>query len=231
MALATNLVAYWKLDGNSNDSVGTNNGVDTSISYSTTNAVINQAAQFGATSGILIPSTTSFTSVTTAVTMTGWFYATGASLTGPLTIVGKSTAAALNGQYMRIDVGSSKLNATVDGDFHTINGSTTLSLNTRYFVAVTYDGTTLSVYLNGAKDATDMTYSAATTPSTGQVGIGILGDFTGHQYFAGGAIDEVGWWTRGLSSAEISQLYNGGAGFQYPFTTSTPSKLGLLGVG
>ena len=29
-----NLVSYWKLDGNSNDSKGSNNGTDTGMSYS-----------------------------------------------------------------------------------------------------------------------------------------------------------------------------------------------------
>lgn len=33
MALDTNLVSYYKLDSNSNDSVGSNNGTDTSVSY------------------------------------------------------------------------------------------------------------------------------------------------------------------------------------------------------
>lgn len=32
-----------------------------------------------------------------------------------------------------------------------------------------------------------------------------------------GAIDEIGMWKRALTTAEITQLYNGGAGLQYPF--------------
>jgi hypothetical protein len=33
-----------------------------------------------------------------------------------------------------------------------------------------------------------------------------------------GDIDEVGIWSRVLTSTEVTQLYNGGAGLQYPFT-------------
>lgn len=35
-----------------------------------------------------------------------------------------------------------------------------------------------------------------------------------------GKIDEVGIWSRALSSSEITELYNGGAWLQYPFTTT-----------
>ena len=35
MSLLTNLISYWKLDGNSTDSVGSNNGTDTAINYGT----------------------------------------------------------------------------------------------------------------------------------------------------------------------------------------------------
>jgi hypothetical protein len=38
--------------------------------------------------------------------------------------------------------------------------------------------------------------------------------------------DETGVWSRKLSSTEINQLYNGGAGLQYPFgsTVYTPDN-------
>lgn len=34
-----------------------------------------------------------------------------------------------------------------------------------------------------------------------------------------GLIDEVGIWSRAIDSTEVTSLYNGGAGLQYPFTT------------
>lgn len=228
-SLTDHIAAHYKLDGNSNDAVHSNNGVDTSVSYSTTNAVINQAGQFGASSQILIPSSTDFTSVTTGASLSGWFYVTAATVSG--TILGKATASAPNGTYMRLDVNSAKLNATIGGDNTNtfINGNTTLAINTRYFVAITYDGTTISLWLGSggsiAKDATDVSFSGATTPSTGSIGIGELGDFSGHQFFTGGAIDEVTWRTCGLTSTQITSLYNSGNGFAYPFAAASPRML------
>lgn len=224
MALTTNLEAYWKLDGNSNDATANaHNGTDTSISYSTTHAVINQAAQFGATSTILIPDAAGLDG-TTALTLSGWFYATGANLTGPLTLIGKSDSTAANGTYIRLNISNSNAGGTADGDNHTITGGTTLSLNTRYFLALTYDGSALKVYVNGVSDGTPISYSAAVTPGIGHLGIGVLGDFSGHQYFGSGAIDEVGFWSRALSSSEITQLYNSGNGFAYPFVANTANS-------
>jgi hypothetical protein len=39
-------VAYWKLDGDSNDAVGSNNGSDINVTYSTANGKVNQGAGF-----------------------------------------------------------------------------------------------------------------------------------------------------------------------------------------
>lgn len=42
------------------------------------------------------------------------------------------------------------------------------------------------------------------------------------QYYDG-ALDAAGIWTRALSPSEISELYNGGAGWQYPVSDATPT--------
>lgn len=44
-------------------------------------------------------------------------------------------------------------------------------------------------------------------------------------YFKG-KLDEIGIWSKELSAAEVTSLYNGGAGLTYPFTT-TPTTLQL----
>jgi hypothetical protein len=48
-----------------------------------------------------------------------------------------------------------------------------------------------------------------------------------------GVIDEVGYWSRAITSAEVTELYNGGAGLAYPFTGggATNHNLLLMGVG
>lgn len=65
-----------------------------------------------------------------------------------------------------------------------------------------------------------------------------LGSFGGVADFANGRIDELGIWKRLLTSAEITELYNGGSGRDYAYITggSPPAATGylnlpLLGVG
>src|SRR4051812_13528905 len=72
MSLLTNLVSYYRLDGNSNDAVGANNGSDTNISYSAGNGKINNGAGFNGTSS-RIAIGTSLTANYTGLTMAGWF--------------------------------------------------------------------------------------------------------------------------------------------------------------
>lgn len=229
MALTTNLEGYWKLDSDSSDATGNGHtGTDTSISYTSTNAVIVNAAQFGGSSKIKVPSAAGLTG-TSQVSMTAWVYNT-ANWTGIQTLVAKIDAVGAGGTYIRMNVESGICHATSDGDTHTIIGGTALSTNTRYFVCMTYNGSTLSLYLNGTKDATDLSYAAAVTPGTGSLAFGELGDFNTAQFLAGGMMDEIGFWSRGLTSSEITQLYNSGNGLAYPFG-ATGHNLSLLGVG
>ena len=53
-------------------------------------------------------------------------------------------------------------------------------------------------------------------------GIGVGADKDGLNAF-NIQVDEIGIWTQALSTTDITQLYNGGAGLQYPFTTFTPA--------
>src|SRR6185312_10115272 len=82
------LQAYYRMEGNSNDSKNSNNGTDTSITYSSTNAKFGQAADFnGTTSLIAIP-----LSVTTAtnVTIHCWVYIPSTSCQGTFVKIGGS---------------------------------------------------------------------------------------------------------------------------------------------
>ena len=44
-------------------------------------------------------------------------------------------------------------------------------------------------------------------------------------------IDALYFWNRAITSGEVTQLYNGGAGLQYPFAGQSVSRLMLMGVG
>ena len=84
-------------------------------------------------------------------------------------------------------------------------GSTTLSVDTWYYVAFTYDNTAgspqVKVWLNGVVDGSwGKTAALANNDEY---------DLIGH-YFSG-RIDEVSLWDKALSSAELLELYNSGS--------------------
>jgi len=49
--------------------------------------------------------------------------------------------------------------------------------------------------------------------------------------FYDGEVDEVGFYTRQLNSTEVSELYNSGAGLQYPFVAGPSDTCTCLGAG
>jgi Concanavalin A-like lectin/glucanases superfamily/Secretion system C-terminal sorting domain len=83
--------------------------------------------------------------------------------------------------------------------------STTMSLNTWYHVAATYDGTVSRIYINGAL-AGSTNFTGSMVPSTVfPLKVGKLSFTTvGQGRFWNGKIDEVRIWHRALSQTEIS---------------------------
>ena len=99
------------------------------------------------------------------------------------------------------------------------NQTLTLAPNNTYFhVAITYDGTEpldadkVKIYINGVQSAVVVTgfIPIPTTLNTNPNPILIGDNLTG-------AMDEVAFWKRVLIPAEVSKLYSGGTGIQFPF--------------
>ncbi len=79
----------------------------------------------------------------------------------------------------------------------------TINLNTWQQVAVTYDGSTAALYVNGSQVA-----SATRMLTTGNLASGIIGANSVNNRPFTGRIDDVRLYSRGLSAAEISAIYN-----------------------
>lgn len=93
-----------------------------------------------------------------------------------------------------------------------------ISINTWYHVVAKYiNGTSLSIKVNNGSWVT--VSDSRTLVTAGLTGFNVGRDIVGgdNRNFAG-TIDEVAIWQRALSDAEITLLYNGGAGLAYPLT-------------
>jgi len=225
MALETNLLAYWKLNESSRDatdSVGglvltnnntvaystgkLNNGID--LGSSNTNKYMNIANTLGVDGG--------------AFTMNFWVNITTAPGSGIVYgLVGQYNSSSKVSQrlYYHNSSGTLKVyfNLLIAGIAnHGIDYTYTLTTGTWYMLSYTYNGTTVTGYINGSSIGTD-TGSGSGSDSGYYNGIlvGVVTNNTPPVNPASAKIDEVSFWSRGLSTTEIAQLYNQGNGMTY----------------
>jgi hypothetical protein len=212
MALVDNIVSYYKLDGNSNDSVGSNNGSDTGITYNASNGKINNGAGFdGSSSRIALGTFTGLGNTNRSFSL--WANATTISAGHRRAITFPADDSATDTPVFVADFTTASGNIGFGGNPY--DGYITYSFNTStwYHVAATITGSTITVYVNGVSVG-----SATNSGGVSTNPIGYIGRYNGNfgQYFSG-AVDEVGIWSRALTAGEIWTLYNRGNGIQYPF--------------
>jgi hypothetical protein len=204
--LTTGLISYWNMQGNSNDYWGTNNGTDTSITYGTSYGKVAQGALFnGSNSMIALGSPSSKTAFSYAV----WIKMTGNAPVSSAYIIALQGTQSLN---LAVNYSTNYL-ATIlyPAMGSNLNDNTSHNMNdsTWHFVVLTWSGTTLTLYRDGSNVGSSSASAANAGGGTGSIGVNGTG---GNSTYFPGDIDEVGIWSRALTTTEISDLYNGGAG-------------------
>jgi len=105
---------------------------------------------------------------------------------------------------------------TADG-FNQLNSGLGFGDGNWHFYASTYNGIDLNFYVDGSI-VNNVAQSGAISPLSSYFGIGRF-EYDGFDDIQLNCeIDECGVWNRGLTQAEITSLYNAGAGKTYPFT-------------
>ncbi len=223
-ALAASLVSYWKLDeasGNAADSVGSNTLTNTgTVVYDA--GLINNGADFGTANTTKVLSSTSASGVVdTNMSFSLWVKLNTEISTGVYGLFCARTNTSSHFIDWRIDyeynAGTRRLNfvrskpGVVDVDsYYTI----TLGTTNWYHLVLTYDTATMLGYVNATQQTTVSTSGYGTG---GAMAVAIGASIPASNNPASVKIDEVGIWTRVLSSTEVTTLYNSGSGKQYPF--------------
>ena len=202
------IISYWRMEGNSNDTKGSNNGSDTNVTYNSGNGEFGQGAGMAGTGSIVFSENAGLKPASFSVNL--WFKSSSASdqdffsqglfstkISGfrfwmsNITLccdLGNNTGLTLGTQYARSTSNQTGLN---DGTWK--------------MVTATWDNAshTLKTYLNGSSVNTYSTYTGTIVydaSSVCQIGNGSLGYFNG-------AIDDLSLFSRALTSTEIKSLY------------------------
>lgn len=220
MALTDGLLAYWDFEeasGNLLDKTG--NGFDGVVSGATygANGIIGDCYDFdGGTDVVAVEHNDLIPTGTNDFTVACWAYSEGDTPTWQAYIENEITDDFWFASKYSTDntILYCAGGVMVAGDGNGPNGGAW------YFMVATRDGTTSTdIYMNTNNIKTG---STAGNVDAADVNIG-NGNLLANGF--NGRLDEMGVWNRVLSSAEITELYNSGAGLTYPFGESTGTNM------
>lgn len=232
MALTDSLVAYYKLDeasGNASDSSGGGNTLTNTNTVTYVAGKINNGADFGTANTNKKLTVASNLGITNgAISMSCWVLLNTEIASGTWGFLQKGNATnhvqyviayEYNGGTRRIVFNRQKQNVSNN----LVTNTVTMGTSNYYHLVLTYDGTTLEGYVNGSSIGTLATSGDGSGSGLNQFDIGEGSMFAGTSYASIDA-DEVGVWSRAITSTEVSELYNSGAGLAYPFASSVNSR-------
>ena len=218
------LVSWWQAEGNALDALNRNNGTEHSVSYAP--GAIGQAFAFG-TSGYVSVANPSFYAYSNAFTVTAWIKTTSPVSTAP-TVINNRAQANNNGFVVSQLYGAPGtmafyVNQTgVAEDFSYISAPG-WELNTFYHIAATFDAAAgrMALYRNGvlvaASNSLPHTPMVIDATAPFEIGRNIVAPA-----FHGpwpGSIDEVRFYDRALSPAEVASLTGIALTFVYDLKT------------
>lgn len=213
-----NLVSLWELDGNSNDSKGSNNGSDTSVTYSADNGKFVQGAGYAAASSsktvitdhaslkptgnfsVLLWFKTSTTGTNKMLYQSfslnpnrAGFYIIIAASNELQFVSGKNSGAVENTDWARVS--NAGATSVCDGNWH--------------MLVCTWDGTNLNLYLDNAAAQQTSWANAPSYAATNYIRLGCDNNSGTDQLFHDGTLDDIAFFSRALTSTEVSNHFSG----------------------
>ncbi len=197
------LVGQWQGNGNTNDSGGFDNAT-TSGTVGYAPGVVGQAFQFNGSGTVVASDTPALDSTT--FTVGGWFNISQAPAPGTEYFLASKYDGNYHGWILRI--GSNlqpgvSVSGSSTADVN-VSSPTPIGLNTWYYLAATYDGSTVRLYIDGTL-AGSTSLSHGYVPSATSLTIGSASWYSGGNL--NGMANEFSVFNRALSPVEIQALY------------------------
>lgn len=234
----SSLVSYYRFEGNSNDSKGSNTGTATNITYGTGNGQFGQGAGFNGSAYINAGSSSTFNTGQMSVA----FWMQVGSLAADSVPASKWNGAQGSWFFYIDGSGSSgfhdklRFHVTTDnvwGNMGKVTSTNMLTVGSWYHVVATYDGSTVKMYINGQiqTDSNPPTVTGNIYTSTAPVRIGVWTENNSNPLPNGSKIDDFAIFSRALTATEVSSLYNGTGGSSTPAISAVGTSGGMTAGG
>ena len=245
LSLNQGLVGWWTLDGNqtnwttgiTNDSSGNgNSGQMMAFSTSTSPVVgkIGQALNFDGAANYIDAGAGSSLAVTASGTLAAWVTTPDQGKSYSVAIGNQDYDSDIYGYNLGISGGHVYAELSSDVAVNNITSDAQYLDAKWHHIALTWDGSTISLYVDGALAATPVTESIGAVVNLYHT---LIGSSNGHDgnvnpiYDYKGTIDDARIYNRTLSAAEIVKLYNTTIGNHVSTSLAGPDGLsrGLVG--
>jgi len=213
--LNTGLFGVWNADNTPNDSFGSNNGtLINGATYAT--GKINEAFSFDGVNDYLSLPVASINLLNT-YSISLWVKSSNIGANG--SPISNLTGAPYYGYVITLYAGAVYFDVYNNSSAYRANTANILSNNIWYHIVVVFQaGSPSLIYVNGSSSSItsnntiNPTYQGTEKPS---IGIQLLGAALSNPFL--GLVDTTTIWTRVLTPAEVTELYNLGTGKQYPY--------------
>jgi hypothetical protein len=226
--LSNGVVAYWKLDESSGsviDASGVHNGTNVSGTPGQSGKIYTSYS-FSASSGIDMGNDAAFNFGSSSdFTLSAWFRTTSNQ---DQYIIAKFNTGITPGLVIGTDAGlpyAAIMDGTGSGTeaMVIVSGPNAVNDDQWHLLTVTFDRNgSLKLYIGATEVANgDISVITESINNSNSLCIGYR-DYPASPKNFNGSIDEVGIWSRVLSSGEVAELYNSGTGLAYPFNINPP---------
>jgi hypothetical protein len=217
--ITSGLVGYWPLNETSGTTAGdfsgnNYNGTSTGGVLVNQTGKIGKAYEFDGADDSVGTSPTGSVSATSSVTISAWVKADGGEFARVVQTVVNTNDTELALEYNRsnhewsMSVGKAGITSVYAAD------TSSATPGEWYYVVGTFDGSNMKLFVNGVYKSVTAVNETILTASPVNRGwsFGSMRFNGGDIYLFSGSVDEVAIWNRLLAPAEITNLYNGGAG-------------------
>lgn len=222
--LTVGLVSYWELEEASGERIDIHASNNLTDGNTVDQAVgkVGNCAHFEDDNGEYLSSTSSdFDTAASSFTACGWYNFD--VLDEDQYFIGRYASSVANRWWVRYKSGNDSVEFLWCNAVYARLPVASITAGTWYFITAWYDADSLEIGIQKNSDA-PITSAVAVAPASNSAPFMVGNLNLASNSGIDGKIDQVGFWTRVLTSAEIDAVYNGGAGGTYNniIDTSTP---------